>query len=161
MVVSERLCDATIEDGRDRLRNCQLLDGHAGRHYSALHHGHDVMYWTDEAFTAKPPSSTPPVPTVRSTRHTVSLLPECDINYRRHAVNVEFRGIGADGAELWIVENMGAQLHPDGSWRDHDYYAWRDEQEALAAAKAGVHTLRVNTLTTAEWQARWEAGRGE
>lgn len=87
-------------------------------------------------------------PTVRATRYTVSLLPETDINYRIHAVYVEFRGRTIDGdGELWIVEHNSAQLHPDGTWRDHDYYAWPDLESALQAAHVGVYSAVVNGRT--------------
>ncbi len=81
-----------------------------------------------------------PEPTVRPTRFTVSVLPETDINYRRAAIHIEYRGPRLGGGELWIVENQGAQLHPDGVWRDHDYFAWPDRFSATDAAVAAIHT---------------------
>lgn len=108
----EQLCDATIEDGRGRLLNCQLLDGHAGRHYSALHHGHDVMHWTDEAFTAKPASSTPPEPSVRVTRYTVSCVPrELVPDAHLWALTVEERRDGR-----WVVSNGSEWLDAECEW---------------------------------------------
>lgn len=77
---------------------------------------------------------------VRATRYTVSRLPESDINYRRGAIDIEYRGQSLDGWELWVVLNVGAQLHPDGTWRDHDYYAWPDFDSARDAAIAAIDT---------------------
>lgn len=93
----------------------------------------------------------PDAPAVRPTRYAVSLLDETDVNYRVHTVQVEFRGrtLG-DHAEIWIVEHNGAQLHPDGTWRDHDYYAWPDLPTALGAAYGGVYSAVVNGRTAVE-----------
>jgi len=82
----------------------------------------------------------PPPIRVTTTRYTVSELPETDINYKHAAVHVEYRGQRLGGGELWVVLNVGAQLHPDGEWREHDYYSWPDAATALDAAKAAIHT---------------------
>lgn len=80
-----------------------------------------------------------PEPTVRTSAYTVSVLPEDDINYKFYAVRVERRGSG-----VWIVEHQGAQLHPDGSWRDHDYFSWPDADTALARAREAAPHITVN-----------------
>lgn len=141
----ERTCNATIEDGRGRRRQCQLADRHydpkTSRHYSALEGGGNIVEWMDEAEFATPASSSPPQPTVRVTRYTVSVLPESDINYRHGAVHVEYEGrFSGRYGEMWSVRNLGAYLWPDGSWREHEYHAWVGFERARDAAVAAIHT---------------------
>lgn len=82
-----------------------------------------------------------PQVTVRTTRYTVSALPETDINYRHAAIHVEYLGRNLrDGTEHWVAVNLGAYLHPDGHWVDHKSYSWPDSDSATAAAQAAIHT---------------------
>lgn len=82
----------------------------------------------------------PVEPEIRATRFTVSALPETDINYRHAAIHIEYEGRTGTGGELWSVQNIGAYLWPDGSWRVHEFHAWPNYQRARAAAIAAIDT---------------------
>ncbi|OPC84170.1 hypothetical protein B4N89_27480 [Embleya scabrispora] len=95
-------------------------------------------------------------PTVRTTRHEVSLLPEGDINAYAFAVEVTRNRRGT-----WSVLNGGHCLadgapgHPDGGrcHIDHRY----DEDTAIELAKRIAPHVTVMGLTVAEALARGQA----
>jgi hypothetical protein len=129
------ICDATIEDGRGRQRECQLATGHypATRHRSVLRDGKEVMEWTDDAEFAKPASTSPPKPTLTVTEYTVNALPP------------------EQRVADWWVWNVYARHTRAGQWVVTDGHAYYDAagQPHFSAREAGDHS-RADALDLAQ-----------
>ncbi|MFS4103834.1 hypothetical protein [Streptomyces sp. PD-S100-1] len=98
---------------------------------------------------------TTPIPTIRPTRYSVSLLPEHNVNHHVYEVTVEDRG-----ADRWAVCWMGDCLAADGTWdreprpsiRDDD---WLDTHRftlatALKLAEEAAPHVTVNGITASQ-----------
>lgn len=148
MTAPEPACDATLEDGRGRTRRCQLDDGRdsSRRHYSVLNGGGgDVMEWTDDAEFATSASSSPPRPTARPTRYTVTCVPP-DSSSDAHvwALQVEERRDGS-----WVVsDGFHEWMDTSGTWQDRPFpQCLHDLDTALRLAREAAPHVIVNGLT--------------
>jgi hypothetical protein len=98
-------------------------------------------------------------PIVQTTKYTVNLLPETDINAHVFELTVEYRGHGQ-----WAVLRHGWCLDQDGSWdyelrpseREDEWIAAHrfDLDTALNLAKEAAPGVIVNGLTAADALAR-------
>lgn len=103
-----------------------------------------------------------PVPIVRPTEYTVSLLPEGDVNAHPYAITVQYWGGGR-----WAVVHLGSCLGRDGTWdygvkeydRGDDWLnAHRFEREtALQLAREAAPKVTVNGITALQAYARTAA----